>query len=49
MYDPWATDQNALQSLEITLFWGKMNIKIPTLAERKVSNKGRYYGTGDQK
>ena len=23
-----------------------MGIKIPTLAERKVSNKGRYYGAG---
>ena len=28
-------------------FWVKMNIKIPTLADMILSNKGRYYGVGD--
>lgn len=33
---------------KIALFLGKMDIKIPTLADTIVSNKGRYYGAGDR-
>ena len=41
--------ENALQSLGNNPVFGvKVHIKIPTLADTIVSNKGRYYGAGDR-
>ena len=46
-HNPWATEKEMRCKVwKNALFRVKMNIKIPTLTDTIVSNKGRYYGCG---
>ena len=48
-HNPWATEKKMRCKVwGNALFGVKMDIKIPTLADTIVSNKGRYFGAGDR-